>query len=150
MDGGDVGITETGYELVLVPKAEMISQSDAYGDSLIDMFIRGIDVSCIFDSLEYKGSAGSTGPLGSIWPYGNTFGSHGIVGRLGSAISQAHVLTSTIGTPAASTPTSLTGARAILAPGFNVNLLFNSKLRKVPVRFDYLPSDVSFVHFTTT
>lgn len=143
LNSADLGITETGYEIVLVPKAELISQSDAYGDTLIDFFFRGCDVSCIFDSLEYK-----TGPVTAAWPWG-TLGAMGIIGRLGSGIATSHVMTSTAGTPAVASPTSLTGARAILSPGFNVALLFNSKLRKVPVRFDYLPSDAA-VHFVIT
>ena len=149
--GGDLGITETGYELVFVPKGEMINESDAYGMSLIEIVIRGIDVGLILTGLEYKGTVGTSGPLGAIWPWGGTLGTYGIIGRLGSAgtVSASVALTATAGTPAASAPTSLTAARSLLSPNSNVSLAFNSKLRRVPIRYDCLPSD-SFVHFTTS
>lgn len=139
----DLGITESGYEVIFVPKAELIAESDAYGQSLIEFIFRGIDVSVLLNSLEYK-----TGTIAAAWPWG-ALGTAGVIGRLGSAISSSLVLTSTASTPAASTPASLTAGRSILSPGYNLSLLFNSKLRKVPIRFDVLPSD-AFVHFTTT
>jgi hypothetical protein len=149
LGGGDFGLTEQGYQLVIVGHAEKIQQSDAYGDSLLDWFMRGCDVSVIADSLEYKGSMGASGPHAATWPYGTTFGAHGVIGRLASNVALSLVMSATASTPAATTPASLTAARTMLEPGFNVALLFNSRLRKVPARFACLPSD-SFVHFTTT
>ena len=139
----DLGITEDGYEITYTPHAEQINQSDAYGATLIDLVFRGVDVSIMLNSLEYK-----TGPKSAIWPWG-TLGTMGVIGRLGSAISLSLVLTATASTPAAAEPATLTAARSILAPENNVNLLFTSKLRRVPIRFVCLPSD-SAVHFTST
>jgi hypothetical protein len=147
--GADAGIAENGYNLVIIPHAERIAESDAYGQTLFELIYRGVDVGLIYDGLEYKGTVGTSGPLGAIWPWGATFGTMGVIGRLGSAIAYSVILTATAGTPAASTPATLTAPRAIISPGFNVNLLFNSKLRKVPIRFDCMPND-SVVHFSTT
>jgi hypothetical protein len=63
------------------------------------------------------------------------------LGRLLSDVAVPHVLTSTPNTPAAAAPASVTGVKAILAPNQSARLLFNSKLRKVPVRLQYLPYD---------
>ena len=142
-NGGDIGITEQGFTLSLTPHAERIAESDAYGQTLIELIFRGCDVGLILDSLEYK-----TASIASIWPWGS-LGTMGVIGRLGSALAQSVILTAAAGTPAASTPATATFGRSLLSPGFNVNLLFNSKLRKVPIRYDVLPSD-SAIHFTTT
>src|SRR5437016_3741124 len=61
----DLGITETGYELAFDVKGEAINESDAYGSSLLDFFYRGVDVSNVFDSLEYK-----TATIAAAWPWG--------------------------------------------------------------------------------
>lgn len=98
-------------------------------------------------SLARRNNCDKSGPITSVWPWG-ALGTMGTIGRLGSGISGSHVLTVTSGTPAVGNPNTLTGGRAILSPGFNASLLMNSKLRKVPVRFDYLPSDAA-VHFVT-
>lgn len=147
--GADAGIAEQGYNLVITPEAERIAESDAFGLSLIELVIRGVNVALIYDGLEYKGTVGTSGPLGAIWPWGTTFGTYGTIGRLGSALAYSVILTATAGTPAASTPATLTCPRAIISPGNQIALLFNSKLRKVPIRFDCMPNDSS-VWFSTT
>jgi hypothetical protein len=141
----DLGIAEQGYELIFTPKGELINESDAYGMALIEIVYRGVDSDIMFTSLEYK-----TGTIAAAWPWG-TMGNSGIVGRLGSAIASSLVMTSTAGTPAVATPATLTATRAILSPSTNVNLLFNSKLRRVPIRFNLLPADGSVaITFTQT
>ena len=137
----DLGLTRDGYTLVIVPKGEMVAQSDAYAQTLLDYFFAGCDASVVLDSLEYK-----AGPIAAIWPWG-TIGAMGIIARLASAIATSLVLSSTSGTPAASSPATLTATRAIIAPGTNISLLYTSKLRMVPIRFDLLPSD-SAIHWT--
>lgn len=143
LGGTALGISEQGFNLVLVPKAERIEETDAYGLTLIDFFFRGVDCSTVVDFMEYR-----SGTITSAWPWG-TLGAQGIIARLGSAIAGSMVLTAVSGTPAASSPASLTAARSVLEPGHNVTLAFNSKLRKVPIRYVHLPSDGA-VHFTTS
>ncbi len=142
-NAADLGLTREGYNVIVVPKGEMIAQSDAYAQTLLDYFFAGCDVATVLDSLEYK-----SGPIASIWPWGS-LGTMGTIARLASNLGESLVLTSTAGTPAASTPATLTATRAIISPNTNIALLFSSKLRMVPIRFDCLPSDGA-VHFTTS
>lgn len=131
----DVGITEEGYELQQDAKAQLINSSDAVGDSIIDFVYRGGDVYLQFESKAYK--AGSYTPF---WPWG-ALGVMGVIGRLASDVAAAMVLTSVAGTPAVATPATLTATKSILAPNNPARLLYNSKLRTVPVRLLFLAYD---------
>lgn len=112
-----------------------MAPSDAYGDSVIDLVYRGGNVFLQFESKAYK--AGSITPF---WPWGS-LGAMGVIGRLGSDVAAAMVLTSTAGTPAAAAPATLTGTKSILAENFPARLLFSSVVRTVPVRLRCLPYD---------
>lgn len=143
----DTGITEGGYELSQDSKAELLNETDHYGGMLIDFIYRGGDVSLMFESKAYK--AGSTTPF---WPWG-ALGVTGVISRLASDVALITVLTSTTGTPAVSAPATLTGTKSILAPNNPARLLYNSKLRTVPVRLQLLPYDSGAAvikWFTTT
>lgn len=136
-----VGYTETGFELEQTVKQEVSNESDAFGESTIDWVYRGGDAFLTWDSKVYK--AGSTAPF---WPWGAL----GVmataaapIGRLASAVAQAMVLTATAGTPASATPATLTASKSLLAPNFSGRLLFNSKLRRVPVRLQLLPGETT-------
>lgn len=131
----DVGITENGYELQQDAKAELVNQTDAFGESIIDFVYRGGDVFLQFESKAYK--AGSTTPF---WPFG-ALGVMGVIGRLASDLAVATVLSATAGTPAAAAPATLTGTKSLLAPNNPARLLFNSKVRNVPVRLILLAYD---------
>lgn len=135
-NGVSTGITEQGFELTFETKAEEIGESDAFGESLIDFIYRGGRLSTMFESLAYK--AGSITPF---WPWG-PLGVLGIIARLASNVAMPLTLTSTAGTPAAASPATLTFGKAILAPNNPARLLYNSKLRKVPVRLACLPYNI--------
>lgn len=108
---------------------------------------RGGQVFLQFESMAYK--AGSLTPF---WPYG-ALGVPGVIGRLASAVALSTVLTATAGTPAAAAPATLTCLNSLLAPNSPARLLFNSKLRKVPVRLAALAYDSGssvIKWFTTT
>ena len=146
----DVGITEEGYTLTQDSAAHMINNTDAYGDSIIDWVYRGGNVSLQFESKAYK--AGSTTPF---WPWGAL----GVmrtnaapIGRLASDVASAMVLTDVDATPAATFPATLTASKSILAPNNPAGLLFNSKVRNVPVRLQLLPyaSSTDHIWFSTT
>lgn len=137
----DTGITESGYELSIQSSADVIDESDAYGGTALDFVYRGGNVFMEFLGLAYK-----AGAITPFWPWG----AMGVLltgpaplGRLASNVAAAHVLTSVANTPAAAAPASLTGTKAILAPGYDAKLLYNSKLRKVPIRLQYLPYDAT-------
>jgi len=111
---------------------------------------RGGNVSLQFESKAFK--AGSITPF---WPWGALgvlYTAAAPIARLASNVAQAMVLSSTANTPAAASPASLTGSKAILAPNSSARLLYNSKLRHVPVRLALLPTDSTGTgtHFTTT
>lgn len=133
----DVGITQTGYELSLESKWQEITPTDAFGDSIIDGVFRGGNCYCQFEGMAYK-----AGAITPFWPWGAL----GIlattaapIGRLASDVASAFVLTATAATPAATIPATLTASKAILAPNNPAKLLFDSRLRTVPIRLQFLP-----------
>ena len=134
----DVGITDDGYELQQNSYADTIDSSDAYGDSLLDWVYRGGDVSITFMSKAYK-----AGAITPFWPWGAMgvmLTAAAPLGRLASDVAKAFVLTSTAATPAVAAPATLTASLAILAPNSPAKLLYNSKLRQVPISLQLLPS----------
>ena len=149
-DALDVGITRDGYELQLDSEMEDISETDAYGLSVIDGIWRGGNCFLQFTSTAYK-----PGSLEAFWPFGGPAEGPGVlgvlfdgtlhedinlpIGELASNVAKSMVLTASKGTPAASSPATLTGAYALLARGAGGRLLFNSKLREVPVRLRLYP-----------
>ncbi len=159
----DTGITREGYELTLDSEMEDIGETDAWGQSVIDGVWRGGNCFLQFVSIAYK-----AGSLAAFWPYGgaaNAAGAIGIlvddtvsapnklpIGTLASSVAKALVLTAAAGTPAAAAPATLTATYALLAKNNNGRILFNSKLRDVPVRLRLYPYTVSSVtkFFATT
>lgn len=150
----DIGIMEDGYELSWQWSVEAINNTDRYGDQWIDGIYRGLtNVFCQCNSLEYKtGSAAAITPWAAILPTGVSGLASGVIGRLVSNNVGTLVLTATAATPAATTPATLTTASAILAENVDVKLLFNSKLRKVPIRFRFVTYNNAGAdqYFTTT
>ncbi len=146
----DIGPTENGFNLKQGLNEEVIQESDQYGGSLIDYFYRGGFVQLQCDCKEYK--AGSRTPF---WPWGALgamANAGGPIGRRASDVASAMVLTSTTGTSAETKPATLTSTYSAPAPGFTGDLLFNSKLRRVPILLQLLPytSGGNTVWFTTT
>lgn len=114
-----------------------IDNTDRYGRSIVETIYTGGNWFAQYTALEYK-----AGPLAVAFPFGaSAAGVMGTIARLGSDIAQSLVFTSTAGTPAASTPTTITAAKALLAPNWNVRLLYGPTLRMVPIRQVLLPYD---------
>lgn len=157
----DVGITKEGYELEQDADIEEIGETDAWGASVIDGIWRGGNCHLQFNSEEYK-----AGSLAAFWPYGAGLAGPGVLGTLfdstqvtllpigqfASNIAKAMVLTVQAGTPAVNNINTLTATLALLAKNYNGKLLFNSKLREVPVRQRLYPYTVSGItkFFATT
>lgn len=154
----DVGITTEGFRIQQDSKVELVTPSDAYGDSVIDMVYRGGD---FFITTECK--AFKTGSVTPFWPWGAL----GVmataaapIGRLASDIFSALVLTATANTPFAGptagpaglTINTLTASKSGLAENSPQELLFNSRLRMVPMRLRALPTEAGGTvrWFTTT
>lgn len=133
----DVGFTLDGFKYSNDYAAEMINQTDLFGEMLIDMIYRGGNARLSYTSRSYK--AGSIGPF---WPWGalyTMFTTAAPIARTARSVAQAFVLTSVANTPAAATPATLTATKAILAPNTQGELLFDSKIRQVPVSLLLLP-----------
>lgn len=148
----DVGIAEEGYELSWTYSVEPIAQSDSHGDAFMDGVFRGIS-NCFIQANSLEAKAGSYNPV-TPWsilaPSGTTYLGPGVIGRLMSDVAGILILTSTAGTPAVSSPATMTATYAILAENYDVRLLFHSKLRKVPIRWRILPySDSGTIKYVT-
>lgn len=133
----DVGMTREGYTVAQESKNEVIEQSDQFGESVLDMIYRGGAMRCRFESKTYK--AGATAPF---WPWGaiGTLSTAAApIGRSAYDTAASFVLTATAATPAAAAPATLTASKSILAPGSR-DLLFDSRLRHVPIELIFLPT----------
>lgn len=146
----DMGLTESGYDLSFAYSGELINQTDAYGAMLVDTIYQGLSkVQIGLTGLEYKnGLLAAVTPYGAMTATGATTLSPGVIARLGSAIAGGIILTSTAATPAASTPATLTATYALISDKFDVNWVYNSKLRKISARWDvlgYVDTTVKFL-----
>lgn len=148
----DVGMTRQGHEVEVQLKQENIEETDLFGLSFIDAIIRGGDAFYNAVFREYK--AGSISVL--TRPFGGTIGlmqnATYPAGRLFSDVAQALVLTATAGTPAAAAPATLTASKALLAENYPVKIVFDSRLRELPVRMRLGPylSTADYIWFSTT
>lgn len=147
---GTTSLTTDGYTITQDMKAELVQQTDQYGDSIIDGIYRGGN--CFVDAESKTFIQGSTTPF---WPQGGTLAAGGGTPLLGtmlnvavpmgtqlSTLAAALVLAAVTNTPARGTSPSvntLTANSAVLPPDSNLKLLFTSKLRTVPIRLMLLP-----------
>lgn len=149
----DLGIMREGYTVMWSLSVEPINNTDAYGDMWIDDISRGItDCFIECEGIEWKtGPLLAATPLEALSPTGSDYLAPGVIGRLGSDLAGATILTATTATPAASTPATLTATYSKLAENFPVRLLANSKLRTVPLKlrvYPYLDSVIKFLVVT--
>jgi len=117
---------------------------DAEARSPQDAVFRGHNVFIEFTLMEYDAAGASN----AFSPYAGAFGSQGTVGSLDDAsnLVQILVLTAIGNTTATTAPATLTAAKAILAEGFPVRMLFAPDLREIPIRMQLFPnSGVFFV-----
>ena len=145
--GSSLGIVEDAPALEVVSSYDPIT-GDNLGDALQDGVYRGGN--CFVDLVLQEYDA--AGALAAFWPWNGTLGRVGQPGVLLSSFSASLVFTAVAGTTASANPATLTSTNAVLAPGFPVRLLFGSRLRNVPIRFQLLPYDSggNNVWFTTT
>lgn len=129
---GDAGLPVMEHSMV----AEDVGNTSLYGKTVIDSLQQGGNVFFAFTCLEAYLSAVKS----AFWPY------HSTLGRLPAAMgallydsSAALVLTAVAGTPAATSPATVTSSKCILAPGFNTRWVFGPTLRKVPIRLRAYP-----------
>lgn len=132
-----LGASERGFSLRTSLKAEQV-EGDLWGGSVVDIIYRGADVMLQFTSIAFRPSV-----VSAVWPW-SVLGSMGTIGRLGSVIGGSLVMTAAPLTPAAGNPVigqvvinSLTAANAIFEG--TSELIFDSRLRKVPINLRLLP-----------
>lgn len=150
LGGSSLGILEDGWNLRWQWFKEMIDKTDAYGDSPIDSVARGVSVqiSGIFKETLAK-VINAVSPYNTYAPTGTSSFTHPTVGVLDSSVGQSLVLTAIAGTPAASTPTSLTSANVAVTTD-PINQLWGPTLRKTPFSFQLYPYSSSGIKLFTT
>lgn len=148
----DVGLMKEGYKLSWQYAKKLLDESDAYGEMVIDGIYRGISNLFIEGvGLEYKaGILNALNPYSAFAPTGNSGISPGTISVLDTDTAGILIMTAASSTPAAAAPTTLTATYAILAENFNIDLLFDSRLREVPFRFRIYPYNSSGIKFVTT
>ena len=136
-----LGTSREGYRINHELRQQNIDATDHYGDSLIDYVYRGGNVTISFSMLSYTKAL----TAGILWPFGANIYTLSAaatpVGRLASDLAGELILTVVPNTPAdtLNAPNTITANKSILAPGFNFELLYDSRLREVPVRLALLP-----------
>jgi hypothetical protein len=150
---------DDGYVLSGSFQGEEISQSDAYGMTLVEAIWRGLNWRLRFRGLEFDkpGILASMQAFGSTGAPSTTFTpTLANIGDRFSAFAKALVLTAVLGNPP-SFPQTLTAESAIVAPQSNVEYMMTSKARQAPFEMILLPYSATVgslsnqdVSFTTT
>ncbi len=136
LGGSSVGQLAQGVTIEHSFSRHLIT-GDNFADSAQDGIFRGGNVFAAYNLLEYN----AAGALSAFWPFGSAFLTMDtVIGTLDSANDAQIVMTAVAGTPAASTPASVTMPSAILAEGYSVGLLFAPELRVVPIRQRIYPN----------
>ena len=143
---------ERGYELSITYGKDVITDTDAYGDSVIDGVFRGGNCFLQGTSKEYKaGILNAVTPYAALAPTGASYLGPGVIGRADSDIAGILIMTATTGSLAASAPATLTATYAIIAENFDVRMFMGPEHRKCPFRFRFLLySDAGTMKWFTT
>lgn len=151
-DGTSLGMMENGYFLEKIDLSEEV-RADLHGSEIADLIDMGSDWYIDYVMQEY--GAGALKAL-LAWQVAAsaspTLGGRGQPGRtaIGSGRAKSLVLTAIAGTPAASSPATLTASKAIIAPGHAARMLYGPSLRQVPMRQLLLPADYQTANFAVT
>ena len=86
-------------------------------------------------------NANALGALSPWVAFGGVYAAATPIAMLGTAKAQALVLTAVANTPAAASPATLTATKSIISPDNNFQLIFNSTLREVPLKWDVFLQD---------
>lgn len=140
-----LGHTERGIEMDFNPHEEPIIV-DFMGDSKVDGVYTGGDVFLSMVLQEWD----QAGARNAFWPYAPFFGSSGLIGRLQSDLpifgggGSAMVMTVIPGSRAAIVgPVTITAPITVLPGGQAIRHLFAARHRKVPLRLQCLPVNLS-------
>ena len=154
----DLGIMQEGYNLRYRRLAQVINKTDAFGQTPVTALHQGAEVFLSGIGTEY----GKAGLMAAIFPMHATeftaTGANslklGVIGIDDSTRWATLILTAAAGTPASSSPATLTATNnTILAPQFDVQLLLGPEHRIVPWMFQLWPYDLGssvYGFFSTT
>ncbi len=111
---------------------------DNYAEAPQDGIFRGAEMFIDFTCIAFDAAAIQS----LMWPYSATRWDMGVVGRtdVGGSLAKSLVLTAVAGTPAATTPATLTTLLSILAEGFPMSILLAPDLREAPIKLRIYPS----------
>lgn len=133
---------DNGYELSWVTHGEAINRTDTYAHTLIEGIYQGGDFRCRFRGREW-----SLGLFRPSWPWGDSGAAPGIrlgvIGRRWTSVAGQLILNNTAGTPAASSPASLTAQLAIISHQTMVQTFLTSRSRDLPIELHCIPDTVS-------
>jgi len=134
-----LGATQQGFTLSTIMHGERV-RGDFLGQSTVDIIYQGADIYLQWNSISFR-----PGSVQTMWPWG-LLGNVGTLGRLGSVTGGTLFLAAAPLTTATGTPligqvviNALTARNAILAENLEQSLLFDNRLRTIPVRMRLLP-----------
>ena len=150
-----LGLTEKGFMLRWTYVTDDVDNTDSYGQgTLIEQFYQGVNVWIGGIFKEYtQGTLYAVGAYQTlIAPTGVASFLLGTIGRAATNVGGPVVLTAVSGTPAASSPATLTAAMAIPDKGQQTEMLFGPTHRTIPFLFRIIPTTISSnaTYFTTT
>lgn len=133
---------DDGYILQGTVQGQEVSESDAYGMTLVEAIYRGQNWRCRLRGLEWNKS----GLLNAMQIFGTAAGSPpnnlaptlANIGDRWTKYCQALLLTAILGNPP-SIPQSLTATNAGIAPNSSYEMMFTSKVRELPLEFVLIP-----------
>jgi hypothetical protein len=147
-------LNDDGYELQCTLQGQEISETDAYGMTLVEAIYRGMNWRCRFRGMEWN----KQGLIDIVQAFGTAGGTVGVpsfptvfapaLGAIGdrwTKYSQTLLLTSILGNPpsgiglGAGTPQTLTALSAGFAPNSNTAFQITSKAREMPLELTLLP-----------
>lgn len=147
-----LGIMRDGYYISWALIRELMDKTDAYGRGAIEGFYQGVNVSISAIAKEWLlGVLTASAPFnGFTVVSGADSFEYGTVGKQDTDNAGILVLTSTAGTPAAASPTTLTATYAI-QDDQQVQHLYGPEHRSTPLNFRVYPYSSSGIKlFTTT
>lgn len=145
LGGNSLGVIDDAIRMSISPSVDPIT-GDNLGDVIQDGVYRGFNITLDMVLNEYN----AAGALAAFFPWNATIGRLDTPGKLLTDYDASLVLTKIAGTNAIYN--TLTASQAVLAPNFNVDILFGTRLKQVPIRFQLLPYDSggNNVLFTST
>lgn len=148
----DLGFTERGWMLRWSYNGDDVDNTDTYGQgTLIESFFNGLNMWIAGVFKEYKqGPLYGVAPWQTFAPTGANSFLLGTIGRAATNVGGPIVLTSTAGTPAASSPATATFPMAIQDRGHNIEQLYGPTHRTTPFLFRIIPVSSSGIRYITT